>query len=620
MTASAGVSTEKKPIRCIVIQLARLGDTLQSLMALKAAKELYPELEICFVAREGFAAAAQRVSWLDKVITLPSDALLDPVLSGDSSRHQAMKELARWSANIISRPWDIAVNWSYSEASSYLTALIAAKVKLGYSRRKDLSLSAMDGWSHYLQSIVQGGIPQNIHLTDILTTQLLTALQIHYGEPSASGNVPATSKSFFSAEIDDFCTILHSDWTKRDLSRRWIAIQLGAARADKAWNPSKWAKVASLISARHPEYRFVLIGGKDEQTRGRAFLKEWESLQQDPSVVLNLVGQTGFDLWAAVIASCHWVFSCDTAALHLASALGTRVLNVSVGPVRYLETGPYGNAHFVIRASANCKGCESNGEKHSCHEDVTPEGVYAAWTYAATEWSHHRNLSIEKHFQQLGWSDRLDQISVFRSRIRDVNEGGGVNFEPLCRRPLTAALWSGKVIEQVARSWYCGWTPEIGKDLSREDIGPDLVKVLRELAESAEVLARVCEEANRLAIVMTEKSRNLKSERLMSLQDRTDLHVLSTNLQELDNLIHRLGANHKPLQGFSQMARVLMHNLAGKKLWEIADESAISYRQLADGASLYLSWVNHSLALAKPKALNLELIQRPGVERPFSAE
>ncbi|HAR41109.1 MAG TPA: hypothetical protein DCS07_00495, partial [Bdellovibrionales bacterium] len=156
MTASAGVSTEKKPIRCIVIQLARLGDTLQSLMALKAAKELYPELEICFVAREGFAAAAQRVSWLDKVITLPSDALLDPVLSGDSSRHQAMKELARWSANIISRPWDIAVNWSYSEASSYLTALIAAKVKLGYSRRKDLSLSAMDGWSHYLQSIVQG--------------------------------------------------------------------------------------------------------------------------------------------------------------------------------------------------------------------------------------------------------------------------------------------------------------------------------------------------------------------------------------------------------------------------------------------------------------------------------
>ena len=73
----------QKPIRCLVIQLTRLGDTLQSLMALRAAKQLYPNLEIHFVAREKFAAAAKRTPWIESVITLPTDALLSPVLRGE---------------------------------------------------------------------------------------------------------------------------------------------------------------------------------------------------------------------------------------------------------------------------------------------------------------------------------------------------------------------------------------------------------------------------------------------------------------------------------------------------------------------------------------------------------
>lgn len=42
MTISSSTIDNKQPIRCLVIQLARLGDTLQSLMALRAAKQLYP--------------------------------------------------------------------------------------------------------------------------------------------------------------------------------------------------------------------------------------------------------------------------------------------------------------------------------------------------------------------------------------------------------------------------------------------------------------------------------------------------------------------------------------------------------------------------------------------------
>src|ERR1700733_11380892 len=106
-------STAPSPkLRCLVIQLTRLGDTLQSLMALRAAKQLYPNLEIHFVARERFAAAAKRVPWIHKVVTLPSEQILAPVLTGEKTELQALSDVARWVGPLVREPWDMVVNWS----------------------------------------------------------------------------------------------------------------------------------------------------------------------------------------------------------------------------------------------------------------------------------------------------------------------------------------------------------------------------------------------------------------------------------------------------------------------------------------------------------------------------
>ncbi|MGZ6333355.1 MAG: glycosyltransferase family 9 protein, partial [Bdellovibrionota bacterium] len=86
----SSTANSRPPIRCLVIQLARLGDTIQSLMALRAAQQLYPEMEIHFVAREKFAHAAKRVPWIKNVITLPTESLLTPVLNGEKTETQAL--------------------------------------------------------------------------------------------------------------------------------------------------------------------------------------------------------------------------------------------------------------------------------------------------------------------------------------------------------------------------------------------------------------------------------------------------------------------------------------------------------------------------------------------------
>ncbi len=600
MSQPSQAAEARRPVRILVIQLARLGDTIQSLMALRAAKHLYPELEIHVVARKRFAAAIERISWIESVTSLDTDALLGPILTHEKSERVGLSELARWLAPLVGKTWDMVFNWTYSEASSYLAAVLPARVKLGYSRRKDFSQSVTDGWSHYIQAVVQGDVSQNIHLTDVLTTQLLTALQIHAGDPIEENDAQVTSKSFFDLAPRVLDCL-------RDPARKMIGIQLGAARASKTWSPENWAKVASYVLKRHPETSLVLLGSESEESLSNRFLSALRASSGDlEERVHTFVGKSDFDSWATIVGRCQWLFAGDTAAIHLASVLGTRVLNVSVGPVKWAETGPYGNGHYIISAAAECAACASDTSdpaSHACHARVSPEGVYTAWSYASGEWSHRRQFALDAHYAQQGFSGDLAGSLVHRSRIRTPDEGGGVTYEPLIHRPIQERDWMAQVMGHVARAWYCGWVPAIGSELRRDTVNPALVRYLRKLDQSAEVLAKICDEAKSTAARLHRRSSSLPSDRVMRVGDRDDLREMGHKLQELEKLMERVISAEPSLAGFAHMSKVLMHNLPGVHLADLGRETAESYTQLSQGIALVRDWVKHTLSLARPVAI-----------------
>lgn len=576
------------PVRCLVIQLARLGDTVQSLMALRAAKQLYPHLEIHFLVRENFASAAQRIPWIEKVITFPTADILGPLIIGEKNQAEALSHLAQWITPLTKSPWDIVVNWSFSESSSFMNGLIPSKIKLGYTRKPDTSFVGADGWSHYVQGIVQGQIQQNIHLTDILTTQLLTALQIHVGDPIPAGDSAVTSKSFFSLSLTP-----HSIANLiRDRSRKWLSIQVGAGDEAKAWSPEKWAQFINLLTRHHPEYQFFLLGGLKDIPKANEILRS--ILQKD--AVTSIVGEANFDLWTSVIGRSQWLFSADTAAIHLASVLGTRVFNLSIGPVRFRETGPYGNGHYVI-ASLDPNGSPS------------AEAVYASWAYATDEWTHRRQTSLESHFDRLNLGEHLRAIRVFRSKIRSTQDGGGVVYESILKEPLSLEDWTSMVVGQIARSWYCGWVPPAGHELKRETIGPQLIQQLQQLKSSTEVLSKICKKGRRTALDLHQKSATLKSNKIMTIDHREEFYHLGQSLNELEALIGRLAQTHFPLKTFSQMVKVLMHHLKGDRLTDLGKETADCYQQLDEGVTILRNWIQQTLELVKLRPIRTASIQ-----------
>ena len=580
MSASADQGSQK--IKCLVIQLTRLGDSIQSLMALRAAQQLYPNLEITFVAHEKFAKASQCTPWIKRTYVMPTEALLNPILQSKKSILESVPDFAAWLEPLTETPWDMVINWSYSTPSSFLTALIPAKIKLGYTRKNDKTPHTLDGWSHYIQSIVQSDIHQGIHLTDIFTTQLLTSLQIHYGEPKDPGDATVTSKSFFTLGEKQ---IIHKDWNKPGI--RWIAIQLGASTPEKQFDIEGWAKLCAMIIRRHDEYRFILLGNQNEISLQREFedhiLKEI-SVHTMNERIISKVGQSTFEYWAQIIADSQWVFTADTSAVHLASVLGTRVFNLSCGNVRFSETGPYGNGHYIVKSQ-------------------NVEAIYAAWTYAATEWRHQRSISIESHFEKLEIKSKLNEIEIFRSKIRSADQGGGVYYERITKKAMNLETWTSIVLSHIAREWYCGWTPPVGQELERETLSPELIQVMRKLQEGIVVLEQICTEAIRSADQLHLKTKNLKSEKLMKLEDRSNIQELGAKLSELESLIHRVGNAQDPLLAFSRMIKVILHCLSGEKISELSEETAHAYRFLKIGILSMRNWIEHTLKIAKPVAV-----------------
>jgi hypothetical protein len=70
----------------------------------------------------------------------------------------------------------------------------------------------------------------------------------------------------------------------------------------------------------------------------------------------------------------------DTGTQHVAAAVGTPVVVISVGPVFFRETGPYGEGHLVFQAHLPCAPCSFNV---SCRKPVCKEKIRAEFVYKA---------------------------------------------------------------------------------------------------------------------------------------------------------------------------------------------------------------------------------------------
>jgi len=558
---------ERTTLSLLVIQMGGVDEVFRSLMALKAIKQLYPLLSIHVVSRRGASDPFKRVEWIDSVLETPAF----------KKGEDPIAKVALWIDQVISRRYELLTNWTadreHSRKAAILTRLIPAAAKFGDYIADDFSIHSYDGWSMYRNAWCTKAIEQDIHLTDLITTQMLTALQIHSGDP-ATDSIPAsvTSKFFFKAGNP----LLPTAWLDRPKGLKWIAIHADSApiRADE------WVE---MVLRRHPDHGIVLVGDSN--------VKDVSALELDPNPrVIDLRGELHFDSMIPVLSHCGWIFASAHPIVDLASLLNLRIFYIAPFESRefglkWTETGPYGNGHVVLVSK----------------DEWRPEVAYAAWSFFQSEWFHKNSLTIHGHFENLALSSALAEIQIHKSRIRPAQEGGGVCYEQMAGALQEFESWIYRVRGQMARGWFCGWLPGVDQEVAKLNLSPALIRRIRTLNDSIEVIQKLGIEGRATAIGLQAVAKKMKAGYLMSVEDRASIEESGKRLLEIETLIERVGQVEPELLCILDWYRQLIHNLESESMAEMARETADAFDLALEGVDLILAYTRKTLEVSRPK-------------------
>jgi ADP-heptose:LPS heptosyltransferase len=344
----------------VTIQMARLGDFLQTTPLLHALKHRYPDSPMVALVTPAQAALASRCQAVDQVWELEPQPLLACFHEGLTP---APGMQARWS-QLTGHLASLDVAEVYNLNLGPLGASLARVWPLSRIHAWRLSHGGQhlvgEAWTRYIMALVGNRRLTRLHLCDILATYA-----DYSGELIPRLDYQAGPDSLAKAEE------LLPDSGPR------VVLQLGSNSPLRRWPVEYFAALGEALLAQGVE--IILVGTNNERLLNQRLLDEIGPISRR---VTNLVGKTSLPELGGVLASCDLVISGDTGTLHLASAVGARLLALYMGPAAVHETGPYGAGHLVLQARDECGPCQEQNPPCKgaapCRRLLSPQAVYLA--------------------------------------------------------------------------------------------------------------------------------------------------------------------------------------------------------------------------------------------------
>ena len=149
----------------------------------------------------------------------------------------------------------------------------------------------------------------------------------------------------------------------------YIAIGLVGSNPARSWSPEKYNRLFKNLANKYPCIIFVLCGGKDAV---EAAQKSKEGIESN---CIDLTGKTTLLQVAAVISRCDFYIGSDTGVMHMASAFGKPVIELSYSlpdsPATFgshpVRTGPWCVFGIVLRPSHGLDGCKYICRRKQAH-------------------------------------------------------------------------------------------------------------------------------------------------------------------------------------------------------------------------------------------------------------
>jgi heptosyltransferase-1 len=339
--------------RITVILPNNLGDVIMALPVLDGLKSAHTAARITFVVEEGYEGGLLNSPFCDRIVSIQRKSIKQSSFTGQWNTGIALLRALLEECGIDGE--DTVINLSQHSYVSYLATLFGAPVTLGRRFLREGNHALSDRWSQYLYTIPFARNYNHLHATDVYCR--------------IAGVKSGRERDFITItpQERDFCrTYLVERNFPTD--RPVAVLQPGAAWPAKRWPAGSFITLGKLLIA--DGYEIIITGAPSERDTADYIAGELGAH------CLATAGVLTFRETIALLTFVNVVVSGDTAIMHAAAALGTRVVAI-FGPTSPVETGPYGSGHTVLCGTCPLRPCfKTECADCRCMASVAPETVY----------------------------------------------------------------------------------------------------------------------------------------------------------------------------------------------------------------------------------------------------
>ena len=328
--------------KILIVKISALGDILHALPVLKALKQSHPDVFTGWLVARAYKEILEGNPYLDKIFVFERERWrgMKNCLFRQNEIWQLLKE-------IRSEGFDTCLDLQGLFRSGFFTFLSGASRRLGFGNAREFSTLAYNERVDVPISIIHA-VDRNAYLAERIVQQ----------------PVPRDFPVFLSEQDKQKANF----WLQ---GKPCIIMAPGTRWPSKRWPTNYFGKlIDDLLIAYNAT--IALVGAKGDAGLGEQIL----SSTRFPEKVVNLIGKTSIKELCAVMSKADLVISNDSGPMHIAAAMGAKVLAL-FGPTDTQKTSPYGKNHIVLQHEYGCNPCRNRvcSKQPTCMEHLLPEEV-----------------------------------------------------------------------------------------------------------------------------------------------------------------------------------------------------------------------------------------------------
>ncbi len=351
-TCTNPLATPLAAERVLVIRLGAVGDVVRTVPAATALRAAYPHAHLAWLVEPASASVLEGQAWLDEVLVFPRSELRRSLAAlRFGSAASGMLRVAR---TLRERRFDLVVDFHAILKSGALGWLTRAPQRASYAPP-----FAREGSQHFathrarLSPKRQSRFERNAALVAYLGVAATAAQRPLALAPERVAAVRA------ALGAGPAPVAIHPGTSDETPYKRWTA--------------AGYAAVARALAERDGVRSLVTVGPARDD---RAFAAEVVAASRGAATLAPPTPSL-LDL-AALFAQCRAYLGSDSGPMHVASLVGTPVVQL-LGPTDPVENTPYpGTPSRSVRVQIACNPCRRGCAAATCMQVIEPAAVVAA--------------------------------------------------------------------------------------------------------------------------------------------------------------------------------------------------------------------------------------------------